>query len=232
MCHIAGILQFVSCDKQIKLQPVIINVKLVEYSEFVTRREWVTSLNLIVYILYRCTQLSKLSLLQWRLQILPVHCLTPHYCYSFSRVHHGSKRGETDASCRRHQYAPVYRQLANENKLKTAMPREHPLVGSSCRKPRLDHKFLKIRFISNSSNQIFGYKFDLRKGSRLSSWKDSYNVESFSLILKEAHVRLSAHEVTPMVSGNTADILSIWISHFLCLWFTVIIFSGGPIVQF
>ena len=38
----------------------------------------------------------------------------------------------------------------------TAMPRKHPLVGSSCRKPRLDHKFLKIRFISNSNNQIFG----------------------------------------------------------------------------
>ena len=82
----------------------------------------------------------------------------------FSRVHHGSKRGEADGSCRRHQYSPVYRRLANKNKLKTAMSREHPLVSSSCRKPRLDHKFLKLRFISNSRNRIFDYKFDLRVG--------------------------------------------------------------------
>ena len=40
---------------------------------------------------------------------------------------------------------------------RTAMPRKHLLVGASCRKPGLDHKFLKVRFISNSSNQIFGY---------------------------------------------------------------------------
>ena len=45
----------------------------------------------------------------------------------------------------------------NENKLKTAGPREYPLVSSSCRKPRLNQNCLKIRFISNSSNQIFGY---------------------------------------------------------------------------
>ena len=31
------------------------------------------------------------------------------------------------------QYSPVYRQLANEIKIKTAMPREYPQVGSSCR---------------------------------------------------------------------------------------------------
>ena len=55
---------------------------------------------------------------------------------------------------RRLQYSPVYRRLANENKLKTAMPRKHLLVGASYRKPGLDHKFLKIRFVSNSSNRI------------------------------------------------------------------------------
>ena len=82
---------------------------------------------------------------------------------AFSQVHHGSKMGEADGSCRRHQYSP-YRWLANKNKLKIAMPREHPLVGSSCRKPSLDHKFLKLRFISNSRNRIFGYEFDLRVG--------------------------------------------------------------------
>ena len=51
---------------------------------------------------------------------------------------------------------------------------------------------------------------------RLPCWK-------FSLISREAHVTLkawfidytigfSAHEVIPMVSGNTADIFSLWIS--------------------
>ena len=42
---------------------------------------------------------------------------------------------------RRRQDSPVYRRLANENQVKTAIPREHPQVGSSCRKPGLDHSF-------------------------------------------------------------------------------------------
>ena len=110
--------------------------------------DWMTSLEIMdVHILHRYTQLTQVSSLHWRRHILPVRCLTLQYCYSFSRVHQGSKRGESDGSRRRHQYSPVYRRLANENKLKTAIPRKHPLVGSSCRKPRLDHKFLKIRFI-------------------------------------------------------------------------------------
>ena len=44
-----------------------------------------------------------------------------------SRVHQGSKRVEVDGSRRRHQYSPVYRRLANDNKFKTAMPGIHPL---------------------------------------------------------------------------------------------------------
>ena len=114
-----------------------------------------------------------------------------------------NKRGEADGSRRSHQYSPVYRCLANENKLKTALPREHPLVGSSCQKPRLDHKFLKIRLISNSSNQIFGYKFDLRVrpvfptqkkidcllGKTVDMLKDRH--VGF-LISREAHVTLKA----------------------------------------
>ena len=36
----------------------------------------------------------------------------------FSRVHQGSKRVEADGSRRRHQFSPVYRQLANDNKIK------------------------------------------------------------------------------------------------------------------
>ena len=73
---------------------------------------------------------NKVSSPHWRLQILPVHCLTLQYGYSSSPVHQGSKRG---GSCRRHQYSPVYRRFANENELKAAMPRYHPLVGASCR---------------------------------------------------------------------------------------------------
>ena len=66
-----------------------------------------------VHILHRYTQLTKVSLIHWRRQILPVHYLTLQYCYSFSQVHHGSKRGETDGSRRRHQDSPVYGRLAN-----------------------------------------------------------------------------------------------------------------------
>ena len=61
---------------------------------------------------------NKVSSHHWRLQILPVHCLTLQYYYSSSSDHQGSKRGEADGFCRRHQYSPVYRRLANENKLK------------------------------------------------------------------------------------------------------------------
>ena len=50
---------------------------------------------------------NKVSLLHWRLRILPVHCLTLEYCYSSYPDHQGSKRGEADGSCRRHQYSPV-----------------------------------------------------------------------------------------------------------------------------
>ena len=75
--------------------------------------EWMMSFHLLQY-----TQLTKVFLPHWRLQILPVHCLTLQYCYSSSPVHHGSKRGETDGSCRRHQYSPVYRRLVNENNSK------------------------------------------------------------------------------------------------------------------
>ena len=36
----------------------------------------------------------------------------------FSQVHQGSKGGEADGACRRHQYSPVYRRLANDNNSK------------------------------------------------------------------------------------------------------------------
>ena len=100
---------------------------------------------------------NKVSSLHWRLQILPVHCLTLQYCYSLSRVHQGSKRVEADGSRRRHQYSPVYRRLANDNKFKTAIARDTPTWGASCREPGLDHKFLKSDFFSNSINRSYGY---------------------------------------------------------------------------
>ena len=36
-----------------------------------------------VHILHRFTPLTKVFSLHWRPQILPVHCLTLQYCYSF-----------------------------------------------------------------------------------------------------------------------------------------------------
>ena len=89
----------------------------------------------------------------------------------------------------------INRRLANKNELKTAMPRKHLLAGASCRKPGLDHKFLKIRFISNSSNRICWLQFDLWVGLVLSKnlpGKTVHHVESFSLIYREAHVTLKA----------------------------------------
>ena len=83
----------------------------------------------------------EISSLQCRRQILSVHCLTLRNRYGSTRVHQGCKRGETDGTCRRHQDSPVYRQLVNESKNKTAMSREYPQVDSSCAKFGLDHKF-------------------------------------------------------------------------------------------
>ena len=52
----------------------------------------------------------------------------------------------------------------------------------------------------------------LSPGKLMSLGKHGFNGEDYT-------IGLSAHEVIPMVSGNTADIFSLWISHFLGLWF-------------
>ena len=69
-----------------------------------------------------------------------------------SRVHQCSKKIEADGPRRRHQYSPVYRQLANYIIFKTAIPGIHPL-GMHLVESLGWIKFLKIRFISNSINQ-------------------------------------------------------------------------------
>ena len=128
-----------------------------------------------------------------RLQILPVHCLTLQYGYSSSPVQQGSKRGEADGSCRRHQYSPVYRRVANENKLKAAMPRYHPLVGASCRSLGWITNFKRSDLFPIPVINLL-LQFDLRVGlvfsiqrklieRRLPCWK-------FSLISREAQVTL------------------------------------------
>ena len=76
------------------------------------------------------------------------------------------------------------------------------------------------------------YESSQLKGNLLSSWKDSYHVKLLTYLQgRSCHfgkhgfngedytIGLSAQEVIPMVSGNTADIFSLWISHFLGLWF-------------
>ena len=136
---------------------------------------------------------NKVSSPQWRLQILPVHCLTLQYGYSSSPVHQGNKRGEADGSCRRHQYSPVYRRLANEHKLKAA--RYHPLVGASCRSLGWITNFKRSDLFPTLVINLL-LQFDLRVGlvfsiqrklieRRLPCWK-------VSLISREAQVTLKA----------------------------------------
>ena len=48
----------------------------------------------------------------------------------------------------------------------------------------------------------------LSPGKLMSLWKHGFNGEYHT-------IGLSEHEGTPMVSGNTADIFSLWMSHFL-----------------
>ena len=152
---------------------------------------------------YRCVlshtntpTVSEVSSLQCRQHILPVHSLTLRNRYGSTRVHHGSKRGETDGFCRRHQDSSVHRRLVNESKNKGTMPREYPQVDSSCSKLGLDNKFRKIRFNSNPGNRVFGLQVRPQGGSsasnskenRLPSREDSFHVESYSNISKGAHV--------------------------------------------
>ena len=62
-------------------------------------------------------------------------------------------------------------------------------------------------------------------GRRLPCWKFSLISREDQVTLKHGFngedytIGLSAQEVIPMVSGNTADSFSLWISHFLGLWF-------------
>ena len=187
---------------------------------------------------YRCilsytntSTLSKVSSLQCRQQIPPVHCLAFRNHYGSTRIHYGSKGGETHGSCRRHQNSPVYRRLANESKDETAMSREYSQVDSSCTKFGLDHKFQKIRFNSNSKDRVFGLLFRPQgraslpnsKENRSSSRKDSFHVEGFSNISKGAHVTdwehgfngedntigSSAYETSTMVPQDTLEISSV-----------------------
>ena len=188
---------------------------------------------------YRCTlshtntpTVSEVSSLQCRRQILPVHSLTFRNRYGSTRVHHGSKRGETDGSCRGHQDSSVHRQLVNEGKTKATVPREYPQVDSSCSKLGLDNKFRKIRFNSDPGNRVFGLQIRPQGGSSVSNseenrspfTKDSFHVESYSNISKGAHVTdwehgfngedgtigSSAHEASTMVPQDTVEISSVF----------------------
>ena len=187
---------------------------------------------------YRCIlshtntpTVSEVSSLQCRRQIIPIHSLTLRNRYGSTRVHHGSKRGETDGSCRRHQDSSVHRRLVNESENKATMPREYPQVDSSCSKLGLDNKFRKIRFNSNSGNRVFGLQIRPQGGSCVSnskenrspSRKDSFHVESYSNISKGAHVTdwehgfngedctigSSAYEASTMVPQDTLEVSSV-----------------------
>ena len=108
--------------------------------------DWLTSLGFmgVVHIIHRFIQLTRSLGFIGGYRFYQFTALPFSIATVFSRVHQGSKRVEVDGSRRRHQYSPVYRLLANDNKFKTAMPGIHPLGGASCREPGLDHKFLKL----------------------------------------------------------------------------------------
>ena len=244
--HIPGILQsFVSCSqarkevatsnrfecgKQIFAYSNFQDGNCRKYSTFASARRVgnLTRPHRCIFSHTNSPTVSKISSLQCRRQIIPVHCLALRNRYGSNRVHHGSKRGETDGSCRGHQNSPVYRRLVIESKNKTAMSRKYPQVDSSCAELGLDHKFQKIRFNSNSRNRIFGLQIRPQgraslsnsKENRSSSGKHSFHVGISSNISKEAHVTnwehgfngedntigSSAYEATSMVFEDTLEV--------------------------
>ena len=221
------------CGKQIYACSYLQDGNCRKYSRFASTRRVgnLTRPHRCIFSHTDSPTVSKVSSLQCRRQILPVHCLTLRNRYGFTRVHHGRKRGKADGSCRRHQNSPVYRRLANESKNKTTMSREYPQVNSSCANLRLDHKFRKIRFNSSSRNRIFGLQIRPQDRASLanskenlsSSGKNSFHIGISSHISKEAHVTdwkhgfngedytigSSAYEATPMVPKDTLEVPSI-----------------------
>ena len=137
--------------------------------------DWLTSLEFmgVVHIIRRFIQLTRYFRFIGGYRFYQFTALPFSIATVFSRVHQGSKRVEADDSRRRHQYSPVYRRLANDNKFKTAMPGIHPLGVHLVESLGWITNFLKIRFISNSSNQIFGLQFDLRVGLVFSTQRKS-----------------------------------------------------------
>ena len=101
---------------------------------------------------------NKVSSLHWRLQILPVHCLTLQYCYSFflefTKVAKDLKLMALAEGISICQYIDGWLMITNSKQ--QCQGYTHWVVHV-VERPGLDHKFLKIRFISNSTNQIYGY---------------------------------------------------------------------------
>ena len=116
------------------------------------------------------------------------------------------------------------------------MPSEHPQFGSSCRKAGLVHKFKKIRFNSNSRNQIFGYIFVLRVGLGFPTYhvKPCHAYPGMFMSLckhgfngEDNTFGLSTHKVTPMVSEIHCRIHR---DH-LQWWTNLSILNDSPLLQ-
>ena len=141
--HIPGILQSVvscpqtrkematsnrfECGKQLFAYSYIQDGNCRKYSRFASTRR-VGNLTRPYRCIFSHTNsptVSKVSSLQCRQQILPVHCLTLRNRYGSTRVHYGGKRVETDGLSRRHQNSPVYRRLAYEGTNETAVSRKY-----------------------------------------------------------------------------------------------------------
>ena len=122
---------------------------------------------------YRCVlphtntpTVSEISSLQCRRQILPVHCLALRNRYGSTRIHHGSKGGETDGSCRRQgiridQYIDDWVMRAKTKQ--QCQENTHRLIHLVQSLGWIIN-FEKSDLIPTQEIEFLGYKFDLRVG--------------------------------------------------------------------
>ena len=103
----------------------------------------VTRIYGVVHIIHRFIQLTRSLRFIGGYRFYQFTALPFSIATVFSRVHQGSKSVEVDGSRRRHQYSPVYRRLANDNKFKTAMPGIHPW-GCILSRAWVGSQFLKL----------------------------------------------------------------------------------------
>ena len=123
------------------------------------------------------------------------------------------------------------------------MTSEYTEVGSSCQKLGLHHYLQRVRFFPTQQIEFLDYKFDLMTefvllGATKKKKKELYSRKITSstgyMALLEKTIPWGCLHKRPLhwLLKLTGDIISHWLSQFLCLRLSGVIFSGEPNFKF